>query len=113
MYRQPLWNIDSRLALGTFFQLRICGYAMRGFSSIYMIVIAELFSDAARATGMSFALTGSSITVFITSKYFASMSSAIGPGVYWICAASSFLTCIFVGIWVPETNKKTFAEIQE
>lgn len=84
-----------------------------GFTSIYMIVISELFDDPARATGMAIALTISSITVFITSKYFAALSSALGPGMYWICGVWSFVTAVFVGVWVPETNGKSFREIQE
>lgn len=63
---------------------------------------------------MASALFTSNIFLFLTSRYFAQVTVAIGPAItYWIFSMNSLILCLFITFFIPETKGKTFAEIQD
>ncbi|CAH0721258.1 unnamed protein product, partial [Brenthis ino] len=122
------------MGLGTFFQISGSeGYEITGFmnylpivslilivfcfsvgiGSLMWIVISELFEGPSRAVGVSTSLTSATILIFITTKYFAFMTSALGPApTYWFFSLMSVLLFILIAIFLPETKGKSFSEIQ-
>ncbi|XP_047539534.1 facilitated trehalose transporter Tret1-like [Vanessa atalanta] len=123
------------LGLGTFFKISGTeGYVITGFmnylpiisliivifcycagiGSLLWLVIAEIFEGPSRALGVSISITSSSLFIFITTKYFAQMTLAVGPApTYWFFSAMCVLVGILIAIFLPETKGKTFSEIQE
>ena len=78
------------------------------------MVVAELFDGPARAIGSSSGITVATIFVFLTTKYFAYVTIAIGPAnTYWIFSFNCMITALFIMYLIPETKGKTFAEIQK
>ncbi|CAH0763298.1 unnamed protein product [Diatraea saccharalis] len=85
-----------------------------GPGSIIWALTAELFDNSARAFGLSIGLTTNMISIFITTRYFASLMSTIGPAAtYWSFGISCLLLCLFVIFLVPETKGKSFSDIQK
>ncbi|KAJ8709789.1 hypothetical protein PYW08_009793 [Mythimna loreyi] len=122
------------LGLGTFFQLKQQDVLITGFlnflpllsmmlvifcfnagmGSIFWTVVAELFDGPARAIGTSAGIALSVAFVFLTTKYFAYVTFAIGAAnTYWIFSFNCVITALFIMFFLPETKGKTFAEIQE
>ncbi|XP_050357602.1 facilitated trehalose transporter Tret1-like isoform X2 [Nymphalis io] len=123
------------LGLGTFFKISGAeGYEIIGFmnylpiislifvifcysagiGSLLWLVIAELFEGPSRALGVSISLTSSTFFIFITTKYFAAMTLAVGPApTYWFFSAMCVLVGILIALFLPETKGKTFSEIQD
>lgn len=82
--------------------------------SIFWMVVAELFDGPARAMGTSAAISIATFFVFLTTKYFAYVTIAIGAAnTYWIFSCNCVITALFILFFIPETKGKTFAEIQE
>ncbi|XP_046973173.1 facilitated trehalose transporter Tret1-like [Vanessa cardui] len=85
-----------------------------GIGSLLWLVIAEVFEGPSRALGVSISVTASSLFIFITTKYFAIVTLAIGPApTYWFFAAMCVLVGILIAVFLPETKGKSFSEIQE
>ncbi|XP_026739143.1 facilitated trehalose transporter Tret1-like [Trichoplusia ni] len=121
------------LGLGTFFRLRDVGVTVgfmnyvplislillvfcngAGVGSLLWILNAELFDDRSRGFGMPIGVTVTSICMFLTTKYFASVITALGPDVtYWIFSGNCLLFALFIFFCIPETKGKSFLEIQE
>ncbi|XP_045455266.1 facilitated trehalose transporter Tret1-like [Melitaea cinxia] len=123
------------LGLGTFFKtIETEGYKITGFmnylpiislilikfcysagiGSLLWVVVTEIFEGPARALGFSISLNSSSLLVFITTKYLATMISTVGPAAtYWFFSCMCVLVGTLIYILLPETKGKTFGEIQE
>ncbi|KPJ21147.1 Facilitated trehalose transporter Tret1 [Papilio machaon] len=85
-----------------------------GMGSLIWLLIAELFDGPARAFGVSISLIINTLSVFITTKYFSTLTMVLGPAVtYWLFSGCCLITCIFIYYCVPETKGKSFREIQE
>lgn len=84
-----------------------------GIGSLLWVVTSELFEGPSRAIGVSISITSSTALIFITTKYFAIMTSALGPAsTYWFFCIMCVLLFIIIAIFMPETKGKTFGEIQ-
>ncbi|XP_026738921.1 facilitated trehalose transporter Tret1-like [Trichoplusia ni] len=85
-----------------------------GVGSLLWVLNAELFDDRSRGFGMSIGITVTSICMFLITKYFASVTSALGPAnTYWIFSGNCVLYTLFIYFCIPETKGKTFSEIQD
>ncbi|CAG9794715.1 unnamed protein product [Diatraea saccharalis] len=85
-----------------------------GPGSLIWALTAELFDNSARAFGLSICMTINMITMFITTRYFASLMSTIGPAAtYWSFGTSCLLLCLFIIFFIPETKGKSFSDIQK
>ncbi|XP_034837237.1 facilitated trehalose transporter Tret1-like [Maniola hyperantus] len=121
------------LGLGTFFKLTEAGDEITGIlnflpiislilvvycysagiGSLTWLVTAEVFDGASRALGVSITLMSSLVSMFVITKYFVFMTSALGPAVtYWFFSAMCVLVGTLIAIFLPETKGKTFHEIQ-
>ncbi|KAJ8709788.1 hypothetical protein PYW08_009792 [Mythimna loreyi] len=84
-----------------------------GLGSLIWVLSAELFDDRSRGMGMSVNMITTTAFVFLTTKYFAIVSLAIGPATtYWIFSVNCILLCLFIMFCIPETKGRSFAEIQ-
>ncbi|XP_063834434.1 facilitated trehalose transporter Tret1-like [Ostrinia nubilalis] len=138
--RKPILSITlvgmtfGMVGLGAFFKLQENGYPISGFlnylplislilvvfcfsagiGSLIWALTAELFDGPARAYGLCISSIMSIMFVFLTTKYFAMVSTALGPPTtYWLFSVNCVIFCIFIVFCVPETKGKTFSEIQE
>ena len=89
------------------------GYSV-GFASIPFIMMGELFPSHLRSlfggATSSFNLTN----LFLVTKLLSNIVGWIDwQGVFWIYSGFSFLSVVFVFIFVPETKGKTMDEIQQ
>ncbi|CAH2059192.1 unnamed protein product, partial [Iphiclides podalirius] len=84
-----------------------------GMGSLVWVLIAELFDGPARAIGASASMVVTTLFIFLTTKYFATLTLTIGPAAtYWLFSGACAVSCLFIHYCVPETKGKTFAEIQ-
>ncbi|XP_023938574.2 facilitated trehalose transporter Tret1 [Bicyclus anynana] len=84
-----------------------------GIGSIVWLVTAEVFDGPSRAFGISITSISTVVAIFFTTKYFALMTSALGPHVtYWLFSAVCVVIGTLIALFVPETKGKTFSEIQ-
>ncbi|XP_050685216.1 facilitated trehalose transporter Tret1-like isoform X1 [Leptidea sinapis] len=121
-------------ALGSFFQTITPGDQITGFMnylpiiSLILVVVCysagigaivwpattELFEGQARAFGVSIGLTFCQIAMFFITKYFSTMTNALGPApTYWFYGTNCVIIAVVIAIFLPETKGKTFAEIQK
>ncbi|XP_061703967.1 facilitated trehalose transporter Tret1-like [Cydia pomonella] len=85
-----------------------------GLGSLFWVVVAELFDDRSRGTGMATTLLIGTMPSFLTMRYFAPLTNIFGPApVFWAFAVSSAVLATFVALRIPETKGKSFAEIQQ
>ncbi|XP_041985524.1 uncharacterized protein LOC121737858 [Aricia agestis] len=90
----------------------IYGYNV-GIGSLYFIISAELFDDVSRAFGVSLFLSTATLLVFIMTKYFFLLVTAMGPAItYWVFSGVTVLLIISISMFLPETKGKSFSEIQ-
>uniref|UniRef100_A0A2A4IYC3 Major facilitator superfamily (MFS) profile domain-containing protein n=1 Tax=Heliothis virescens TaxID=7102 RepID=A0A2A4IYC3_HELVI len=122
------------IGLGTFFQLKQEEVPITGFlnflpllsmmlvvfcfnagtGSILWTLIAELFDGPARAIGSTASIGVTTLFVFLSTKYFVSITNAIGAAnTYWIFSCSCIINALFIMFFIPETKGKTFIQIQE
>lgn len=84
-----------------------------GLSTVPFTLIGEVFPSNVRAYASSFAGLPNWIISFAFTKYFPFMVDGIGMGgSFWIFSAVGLLGAIFSALCVPETQRKTFEEIQ-
>ncbi|XP_037301606.1 facilitated trehalose transporter Tret1-like [Manduca sexta] len=129
----PLHNIFLfQIGLGVFFKLKdsgpisgamnflpivslilvVFGYSA-GVGSLVWVLTAELFEDSARGIGICLSSVLSYISLFLMTKYFEQMVTAIGPAVtYWIFSVNGVIFTLFILFCIPETKGKSFSEIQ-
>lgn len=133
--RKPLLLLGSAgmaiglIAMGIFFQLHFSGlivpftmmfsvafYAV-SLAPVSWVLMAELFPNELRATGMAAAATALWVADFIASFSFPVMNSFFErrfgstAGVFWVFAAICTGTFLFCWKMVPETKGKTLEEI--
>ncbi|XP_028159618.1 facilitated trehalose transporter Tret1-like [Ostrinia furnacalis] len=85
-----------------------------GIGSLIYAISAELFDGPTRVYGVCISTIMSVLFMFLTSKYFAMVSTTLGPPTtYWFFSVNCVLLCIFILFCFPETKGKTFLEIQE
>ncbi|XP_041985523.1 facilitated trehalose transporter Tret1-like [Aricia agestis] len=121
------------VGLGTFFKLRESNYAITGFlnylplisiilvvlsyslgiGSLIWLITPELFDSHSRAIGVSISMTTTTFLIFVTTKYFQTMTISLGPsGTYWCFAFLCAVLTILLAVFLPETKDKSFNEIQ-
>ncbi|XP_050685219.1 facilitated trehalose transporter Tret1-like isoform X2 [Leptidea sinapis] len=85
-----------------------------GIGSVVWPATTELFEGQARAFGVSIGLTFTQLIMFLTTKYFSTMTNAFGPAsTYWFFGTNCVIIAVVIAIFLPETKGKTFAEIQK
>ncbi|XP_037301772.1 facilitated trehalose transporter Tret1-like [Manduca sexta] len=115
------------IGLGVFFKLKDSGpisgamnflpivsliLVVFGYSAVWVLT-AELFEDSARGIGICLSSVLSYISLFLMTKYFEQMVTAIGPAVtYWIFSVNGVIFTLFILFCIPETKGKSFSEIQ-
>ncbi|XP_048001792.1 facilitated trehalose transporter Tret1-like [Leguminivora glycinivorella] len=121
------------VGLGTFFKLTETGSKVSGFlnflplisliiivycysagpSSLFWVLISELFDDRTRGIGSTTAFLTCTIPGFLTIRYYSSLVASIGAAAtFWISGTISVVLAGFIAWGVPETNGKNFSEIQ-
>ncbi|CAK1540967.1 unnamed protein product [Leptosia nina] len=84
-----------------------------GIGSLIWPICAELFEGPGRAFGTSIGLAICQFTIFVTTKYFTSMTTALGPAsTYWFFSIMCVIIGTLIAIFLPETKDRTFREIQ-
>ena len=90
----------------------IACYAM-SLAPVTWVVIAEIFPNHIRGTGMAFAVSALWIASFILTYTFPLLNHSLGPAVtFWIYAAICILGFVFIEFRLPETKGKTLEEIE-
>lgn len=85
-----------------------------GLGSLFWTQLAELFDGRFRAFGVSTGMFFTSFFVFLILRFFPAVTNTLGPSfTYWMFAAFCVLLCLFILFCIPETNGKSFAEIQK
>ncbi|XP_026315706.1 facilitated trehalose transporter Tret1-like [Hyposmocoma kahamanoa] len=122
------------IGLGIFFKIKDDGHPIEGFlnylplislilfifcysaglGSTFWIIVPELLEGPTRAVGVTVALTTTTLSTFVTTKYFVYMNNYLQPATtYWIFAGICVVYCLFIIVCVPETKQKSFGEIQK
>jgi sugar porter (SP) family MFS transporter len=84
-----------------------------GIGPIFWVLIAEIFPPEARGPGVGLATAVNWFSNFLVGLAFLPLAASIGQGpAFWIFAAVSVLTYIFVKRYVPETKGRSFSEIE-
>lgn len=93
--------------------LYICSFNI-GICSIPWILTSELFSSNFKQVA-SFSMSSLCwIVSFTVTAYFNTLNAVLGKaGLFWFFASACLATGIFSIIYVPETNGKSFLQIQE
>ncbi|XP_049863273.1 facilitated trehalose transporter Tret1-2 homolog [Schistocerca gregaria] len=85
-----------------------------GMGPVPWLMMGELFNPEAKSIASAASVFTNYLLVFVITKTFEPMSSALGTAVvYWIYAALCAAGAVFVFFLVPETKGKTMQEIQE
>ncbi|XP_072934071.1 facilitated trehalose transporter Tret1-like [Epargyreus clarus] len=122
------------IGLGSFFQVsQTPGYIIQGFmnylptasliiivycfsvgvGSLCWLLSAELFEGPARGHGVSAVMSLAMLMIFLLVKYFAAVTLALGAAAtYWIFCVNCTIILTLIFLFVPETKKKSFEEIQ-
>lgn len=84
-----------------------------GYGPISWLLIGELFDTDIKGLAASVAVTINYTLSFIVTKGVLLISTTLGVGgMFWMFSGFSVAGIVFIIIVVPETKKKTFAEIQ-
>ncbi|VVC94588.1 unnamed protein product [Leptidea sinapis] len=85
-----------------------------GIGAIMWPITTELFEGQTRAYGVSIGLFFCQVVMFLTTKYFSSMTAALGPAsTYWLFSTNCVICAVLIGLFLPETKGKSFSEIQQ
>jgi SP family galactose:H+ symporter-like MFS transporter len=89
----------------------VTSFAM-GLGPIFWLLIAEIFPPEARAAGAGTATALNWLSSFVVGLLFVPLADSIGQGAtFWLFAGVCILGFAFVQRYVPETNGRSFAEI--
>jgi SP family arabinose:H+ symporter-like MFS transporter len=81
---------------------------------IVWIVIAEIFPNRVRGRAMSIAILALWAACYVVSQTFPMLLESVGAAkTFWFYAACSFLSMIFVAVFVPETKNRSLEEIAQ
>jgi MFS family permease len=86
-----------------------------GLMTIPWTMTAELFPLEIRGLAQGLIVSLAHVVMFAALQMYRRLGDVIGGsyGVQWFFAGTSFLSVIFVFIFVPETHKKMLSEIQD
>uniref|UniRef100_A0A1B6GLM4 Major facilitator superfamily (MFS) profile domain-containing protein n=1 Tax=Cuerna arida TaxID=1464854 RepID=A0A1B6GLM4_9HEMI len=86
-----------------------------GLITIPWTMTAELFSLDIRGMAQGLCISMANILMFSALKIYPFLTEALGGmyAVHWFFAVTSFVTVVFVFLFLPETHKKTLPQIQE
>ena len=83
------------------------------FAPVFGVITSEMFSNHFRGLAMSFTSTVNWIATFLIVQFSPYIFNRFGGAIlFGIFALSSFLSLIFIKIWIPETKGKTLEEIE-
>lgn len=84
-----------------------------GIGPLPWTVSSELFPSNIKSTASSIMSMTCWTMSFLVTKFFPSSNETLGRGpTFWVFGGFSFLSGMFCIVYVPETNRKTFLEIQ-
>lgn len=85
-----------------------------GYGTVPWLLISELFPPEIKSFAAGCGATFNLISVFLVSRYYFELESAIGNDItFYISSIVNLITAVFVYYYVPETSGKSFAELQE
>ncbi len=88
------------------------GYSV-GFASVPFVIMGELFPNRYRNVLSSISSSFNLTNTFLVIKLFTNLQTLIGlSGLFWLYAAVSLASSIFVAVALPETKGKTLEEIE-
>lgn len=84
-----------------------------GYNSVVLVLVGEMYSPSIKGLATSLANIIWWISDFLTAKIFFDFTKSLGfDGTFYLFAAYSILSIIFVQLFVQETKGKSLAEIQ-
>jgi SP family galactose:H+ symporter-like MFS transporter len=84
-----------------------------GLGPIFWLLIAEIFPAEARGAGAGVSTAVNWFSSFVVGLLFVPLADAVGQGpTFWIFAAACAVGVLFVKRYVPETQGRTFADIE-
>lgn len=84
-----------------------------GWGPVPWIVMSEIVPTRTRGFVNGLATSFAWIIMFVVTKEFESLGRALGLyGAFWFFGGFCLLSCVFVGLLVPETKGRTLEEIQ-
>ncbi len=84
-----------------------------GYNSVVLVLVGEMFSPSIKGLATSLANIVWWIADFLTAKIFFDFTRSLGfDGTFYLFAAYSILSVVFVQFFVQETKGKSLAEIQ-
>ena len=85
-----------------------------GFNSVILVLLGELFSPSIKALATSVSTVVWWVSEFVTAKLYFICNDYLGmDGTFYLFAAISVASAIFVQFFIRESKNKTLAEIQE
>lgn len=113
------------LALGLFYRLHVHGapmlalvlaaiacYAMT-LAPVVWVIIAEIFPNRVRSSGMSIAVTVLWVSCFLLTYLFPILNAALGAaGIFWVFAAICACGLVFLYFRLPETKGITLEQME-
>lgn len=107
-----LFHVDgSRWLLLACILMYVAAFAA-AMGPIVWIVISEIFPNRIRGRAMSIAILALWAACYVVSQTFPMLLEQIGPAkTFWFYAFCSFLSMVFVAMFVPETKGRSLEEI--
>jgi hypothetical protein len=85
-----------------------------GFNSVILVLLGELFSPSIKGVATSVSTVVWWVSEFVTAKLYFTCNDYLGmDGTFYMFAAISVLSAVFVQLFIRESKNKTLAEIQE
>jgi SP family arabinose:H+ symporter-like MFS transporter len=92
--------------------LAFCAAFAMAMGPIPWILISEIFPGRIRGRAASVGVLMIWVGCYVVSQTFPLLKEGFGPAVtFWIYAACSLASLVFVAVWVPETKGRTLEEI--
>lgn len=108
---------EDSVASNYFLLICVLGYICFGSLGLFIIpwtLISELFSIKYKAKFGGATIAGAYILMFFILRIFPFALEAVSvSGIFAIFATMSFACAVFVHFFLPETHRKTFAEIEQ
>jgi SP family facilitated glucose transporter-like MFS transporter 8 len=90
----------------------ICAFGV-GLGPTAWIILGEICGNDIKGFAVGLGMTVNWLFAFIVTKFYTNLVDflKIGP-TFWLFGILSFLSAIYVVIFIPETKSKSFSEIQ-